>query len=131
MRIVLGMAPAQPISKAAMFKLVARVYDAAHAAGFKNLTLDCTRVTRSTSRYIGMTGPDGNIWIVRVANHRRPGKSPHPRPHFDLTSLDGVSGVPQTADWLRRAFAGEIMWEDTAPHACHRRKPKKIKKPHR
>lgn len=131
MRIVIGKTPDAPITKAAMFALVARIYDRAHAAGFTQLEIDHSRVARSSSRYISMTGPDGNIWIVRVADHRRPGKSPHARPHFDLTSLDGVSGVPETVDWLTRAFAGEIMWEDTSGAACHRRKPKKIKKPRR
>lgn len=130
MRLVIG-APNSLVTKPMIFALASQIYDAAQSAGFTHLSFDHSRVKSSSSRYVKMRGPHGHIWIVRVSNHRRPLKSPHALPHFDLVSLDGCSGIPETADWLRRAYAGQIAWEDTSAYACHRRKAKKIRKPRR
>lgn len=110
---VAGAPPAPAGSRA---KLAIRLADVMRSEGFSALGIEASRTTGSDSRYVRGVDRWARVWVLRISDHRSAartllqGHRRHPRPHFHLVTLDGVSGFDVAAGWLRDCWAGEWPW---------------------
>lgn len=118
-RILAGV-PDSVAPAGAIFSLAMAVRGHAIAAGFRIISLRCSRVRGSPSKILTIADRKGATWLVRVSNHYLPRRTGHPEPHLDFVSRDGVSGLDRATRHLDRIAAGAIAW--TAPKLRPRRK---------
>lgn len=108
-RIIVGSGKAEPMQIQA---LAVALIDHAREIGFADAGLQRSRNARSSSCYCRLIDAGQRPWIVRVSNHRRPRRTGYAIPHFDLVSIDGVSGLEEAKAYIGRIARGKIEWRD-------------------
>lgn len=106
-RMVTGHGHADP---AALARLAIGAADIARRLGLQVRRLTASRCADSGSRYLEIADGAGRLWRFRISNHRRPARNVNLAPHFDLVSIDGVSGVTQLEFWMAEIAAGRVHW---------------------
>lgn len=111
-------------------RLAIAIAIAAKRAGLRLASVKSSRHRSSLSRskYIELVDEQGHLWLIRVSNHHRPGSSWHAKPHFDLVTHDGVSGLDQAECWIAQIASCEIEWVDhkATEHPPARRRRKRV-----
>lgn len=106
--LIIGTTPAP---QGACMALAMALRDHAQAAGLQHCRIAASRVNNSDSRYLSFVDAGGRHWTMRISSHRRK----RGEVHFDLTSLDGVSGIDQARSFIDRVAAGLARWFQPAP----------------
>ena len=99
-------------SAGALIHLAARLVDHARLQGMTLASIRRSKQRASMSCYLALHDSHKRLWIVRVSNHLRPLVSPFPKPHFDLVSVDGVSGFSQACGTIDAMADGTMPWHD-------------------
>jgi hypothetical protein len=98
-----GRAPRGAISGMCM-----RLVSYARQLGLTNSHVKRSRTATSQSHYLVITDADGNLWSMRISDHRS--RCTHARHHFELVTPDGQAGEDWAQDSLAIIAGGGRAW---------------------
>jgi hypothetical protein len=105
-------AGASPAPADAVAELALIIFTYAVTRGFRRIALERSRVGLSGSRYLMFDDAHGRRWKLRISEHRRRARPNFAPAHFDLTSLDGRSGLAEAKAFLDEVAAGTRPWAE-------------------
>ena len=108
--LVIGKGTGAP--RGALMRLVMQLALHAKQKGMALVAIRRSKQKGSLSCYLALNDRLARLWIVRVSDHRRPLVSPFPKPHFDLVTHDGVSGLSQARGTIECMADGSMPWHD-------------------
>ena len=112
--------PSRPAVSGAITALAYAAAEHARSVGLAVVYIRASKLPGSPTKHLMLRDRQRREWQLRVSDRRAPEHTGYDRPHFELTTIDGLLGAETLFCFINQVSRGEIAW--TEPVRTRKRK---------